>query len=295
MKYTTNLFESIKEALNKKSSGSDGSFKDFMKLEIGKTYLVRLIPNIQNPERTLFHYYHHLWNSVITNELVSVLCPTTYGERCPIDEYRSRIYKTQDKAEIERIKPIKRNENWLANVYVIKDPTNPDNQGQVKILRFGKQLDKIITSAISGDDAEDLGAKIFDLSENGCNLRIKVETNEGGYPTYVASKFTSSSPLEGNPDTDEIYESIKSLDTIFEHKSYDEVQKQFNIHFLGQTEESSTSVKTKSNSVTSNAVEDSDEDLEYTTPKKPIVQTKPDEEDNDIPMDDRIQDILKDL
>ena len=183
MKYTSSLFDSIKEAISKKSNGGESSFRDFLKLEIGKTYIVRLVPNIQNPERTFFHYFHHLWNSVVTNELVSVLCPATYGERCPIDEYRSKVYRTQDKNEIEKIKPIKRNENWLTNVYVVKDPTNPDNQGQIKILRYGKQLDKVITDAISGDDSADFGAKIFDLSEKGCNLRIKVETNEGGYPT----------------------------------------------------------------------------------------------------------------
>jgi hypothetical protein len=288
MKYTNNLFESIKEALNKKSSNSESGFRDFMKLEIGKTYLVRLIPNIQNPERTMFHYYHHLWNSVITNELVSVLCPATYGERCPIDEYRSKVYRTNDKSEIERIRPIKRNENWLANVYVIKDPTNPDNQGQIKILRYGKQLDKVITDAISGDDAADFGAKIFDLSEKGCNLRIKVETNEGGYPTYVASKFTSASPLEGNPDVDELYDSIKNLDSIFEHKSYEEINRLFNIHFLGNAEElSSKSSKTK--------VEEEDDFELPSTPKSATIAQRSTDEDDESPVNDRIEDILKDL
>jgi hypothetical protein len=51
--------------------------------------------------------------SVVTNQLVSTLCPTTYGERCPIDEYRSKIYRTNNEAEIKRISPIKRNENCL--------------------------------------------------------------------------------------------------------------------------------------------------------------------------------------
>ena len=288
MKYNTNLFESIKDALNKKNSGSDSSFKDFMKLEIGKTYLVRLIPNLANPERTIFHYYHHLWNSTVTNELVSALCPTTYGERCPIDEYRSKIYKSQDKNAIEKIKPIKRNENWLVNVYVIKDPTNPDNQGQTKILRYGKQLDKIITSAMSGDDEKDFGARIFDLSENGCNLRIKVEENEGGYPTYVSSRFVPKSALEGDPDTDSLYESVKSLDSIFEQKSYDDIAKLLKVHYLGDTEEAP-----KKQTVTSQ-----DED-EYVSVSKPtsnkIKESSDDDEFEDDSVNDRIKDILADL
>lgn len=286
MKYNNNLFESIKEALNKKSSTAESGFRDFMKLEIGNTYLVRLIPNVEAPERTFFHYFHHLWKSVVTNQLVSVLCPTTYGERCPIDEYRSKIYRTNNEDEIKRISPIKRNENWLANVYVIKDPTNPENQGQTKILRFGKQLNKVINDAISGDDADEFGSKIFDLSEKGCNLRIKVEANEGGYPTYVSSKFISASPLEGVSDIEEVYKSFKPLDTIFEHKSTEEISKMLKVHFLGEEEAPVSTTSTL-------------EEEEYIAPvaTKTVASSAVVEDNNEVFSDqnDRIQDILKDL
>lgn len=280
MKYTSNLFESIKEALNKKTTSESG-FRDFMKLEIGNTYLVRLIPNLQSPERTIYHYYHHLWKSVITNQLVSTLCPTTYGERCPIDEYRSKIYRTNNEAEIKRIQPIRRNENWLVNVYVVKDPTTPENQGQVKILRMGKQLNKIVTDAISGDDSEEFGSRIFDLSEKGCNLRIKVEQNEGGYPTYVSSKFMSPSLLDGATDLEAIYNSFKPMDTIFEHKSAEDINKLLKEHFLGE-EEVVVSSKTEV-----------EEEEEYITPPVSITEDKQEKQESST--DDRIQDLLKDL
>ena len=281
MKYTSNLFESIKEALNKKTTTESG-FRDFMKLEIGNTYLVRLIPNIQAPERTIYHYYHHLWKSAVTNQLVSVLCPTTYGERCPIDEYRSKIYRTNNEGEIKRIQPIRRNENWLVNVYVVKDPTTPENQGQVKILRMGKQLNKIVTDAISGDDSEEFGAKVFDLSEKGCNLRIKVEQNEGGYPTYVSSKFMSPSVLEGTTDLEAVYNSFKPMDGIFEHKTTEEINKLLKVHFLGEEEEV---VVHKTESV---------EEEEFITPPQSVLENKA-EQTQESNVDDRIQDLLKDL
>jgi hypothetical protein len=234
-KYTTSLFESIKDAINKNNNTTtESSFKDFMKLEIDKTYIVRLVPLVTNPERTFFHYYSHTWKSVSTNNIVSVLCPNTYGEKCPIDEYRSKIYSTKDDSQIEKIRPIKRNENWLVNVLVIKDPTNPENQGKVKILRYGKQLAKIIDSAITGDDSDEFGSKVFDLSENGCNLKIKVEKNEGGYATYVGSKFMSPSKVEGIDDIDEVYNSTNDLDSIFDHKSYVDIKKLLSTHFLGE-------------------------------------------------------------
>jgi hypothetical protein len=115
----------------------------------------------------------------------------TYGEKCPIDEYSSLVYSKKNEALIEQSKPLKRTEKWLYNALVIKDPTNPDNEGQVKIINAGTQLQKIIQSAIDGDDKDEFGYRIFDLSPNGCNLRIKVETNDGGYPSYVSSKFIS--------------------------------------------------------------------------------------------------------
>lgn len=287
-KYTSSLFESIKEALNKNTS-TESAFKDFLKMEVDKTYIVRLIPNVKNPERTLFHYYNHTWKSNLNNQVVSVLCPNTYGDKCPIDEYRSKIYNSKDQAEIEKIRPIKRNENWMVNVFVIKDPTNPDNQGKVKILRYGKQLAKIIESAIAGDDSDEFGERIFDLSEKGCNLKIKVEKNEGGYATYVGSKFMSPSKLEGAENIDELYNSINELDAIFEHKSYDDIKKLFKVHFLGEVEETKVeeSVEededyTIANSTTSSSVEKAVEPSSAST-------------DEMSEEDKKMQEILKDL
>jgi len=285
MKYSTNLFESIKEALNKKSSSeSNAGYRDFLKLEIGNTYVIRLVPNVAAPERTLFHYFHHIWKSVVTNQLVSVLCPNTYGDTCPIDEYRSKVYSTKNETEIERIKPIRRNENWLCNVYVVKDPTNPDNQGQMKVLRFGKQLYKVISEAINGDDADEFGSRIFDLSDKGCNLRIKVEANEGGYPSYTSSKFLTPSALEGVQDTEELYKSAKELDGIFDHKTRDEISTLLKVHFLGEE-----LVKTDSSDV--------EDDSPFIAP----ISTKSTHNDELVEtsvtssQEDALQDILKDL
>ena len=286
-KYTQSLFESIKESINKNTAQSGESrFKDFMKFEVDKTYVVRLLPSVSNPERTFFHYYSHTWKSVTNNNVMSVLCPNTYGEVCPIDEYRSKVYMTKDDSQIERIKPIKRNENWLVNAYVIKDPTNPENQGKVKIIRYGKQLAKIIDAAISGDDADEFGPKIFDLSESGCNLKIKVEKNEGGYATYVGSKFSSPSRVEDLGDADSIYSATFNLDDIFDHKSYDDIKSLFSKHFLGETEEVIEVNKNEPEP------ENFDSYAEITNTGNQSNQSKNDEETDE---DRKMQEILNDL
>jgi hypothetical protein len=230
--------------------------------------------------------------------MISFLCPTTYGEKCPIEEYRSRIYRTKNESEIDKTRPIKRNESWLANVYVVKDPTNPDNEGKVKILRYGKQLNKIITDAISGDEADEFGAKVFDLSENGCSFKIKVEQNEGGYPTYVSSKFMSPSKLDEIDDIDEIYTQIKELDKIFNHKTYAEIKELLDFHFLGLEKDSQDAQQTLSENEDANY--DNMVEIESNAgifEKKNVVEKKKVKEETDSfdDADAKIEEILKDL
>jgi len=244
MKYNTSLFESIKDSLNKKQQTSDSGFKDFLKLEKDNTYIVRLLPNVENFEKTFLHYYSHVWKSNKDSSMVNVFCPNSYGERCPVDEYRSKVWKSGSEEEKESIKPLKRNENWLVNVFVIKDPTNPENQGKIKILRYGKQLDKIIMNAIQGDESEEFGPRIFDLSENGCNLKIKVESNEGGYATYVASRFQSPTEISDLENPDSIYESIKNLEDIFKQQSYEDIQNTLDTHWFNKTSSVKNQTKT---------------------------------------------------
>jgi hypothetical protein len=292
-KYTSNLFDSIKDALNKKTT-TESSFKDFMKMETGKTYVVRLLPNLEHPDRTFFHYFHHMWKSAVTNNMISFLCPTTYGEKCPIEEYRSRVYRSKNENEIEKTRPIKRNESWLANVFVIKDPTNPENEGKVKILRYGRQLDKIITGAISGDESEEFGPKIFDASEKGCSFKIKVEQNSGGYPEYVSSKFMSPSKLDDVSDVDEVYSQIKQLDSIFTHKTYEEIEELLNVHFLG-LEKGETPKKQQQKPV-HEEIEDIDSMVEIERfAGSSSASAKSDNNSDFDDADAKIQEILKDL
>jgi gp32 DNA binding protein like len=276
-KYNSNIFDSLKDALSTKEV--ENAFKDFLKMEPDKTYIVRLLPNMEDGKRTRFHYYQHVFPSLLSTKKISVLCPHTYGEKCPIDEYRSKAYAGKNETLIEQTKPLKRSEKWLYNVLVIKDPTNPDNQGQVKILNAGIQLNKIIQNAIDGDDKDEFGYRIFDLSPNGCNLKIKVEKNDGGYPTYVSSKFMSPSEIDDLDDADEVYGKVKSLDTIFQHKSYDEIKNLMDVHFFGKD------VSTENESDDEVIEDEVEVTTTDTTTSKPALSEH----------DKKMQDILKDL
>jgi hypothetical protein len=98
-------------------------------------------------------------------------------------------------------------------------------------LRFGKQLHNIIDNAINGEDADEFGIKVFDLSPQGVNLKIKVD-EQGGYANYTASRFTSASDLKlSTEQIDKIYESTVDLKGVLTVRPYDELKKMLDEHY----------------------------------------------------------------
>jgi len=278
--FTTSMFESIKGALTKNNEATSSKFKDILKTEAGNTYTVRLLPNVKDPAKTFFHYYSYGWNSFATGQLITAVSPTTWNQRDPIAEERYRVLRNGTEKEKGKALAIKRRENWLVNCYVVNDPVNSDNNGKIKVIRFGRQLHKIIMDAIEGEEAAELGARIFDLSAKGCNLRIKVE-KQGDYPTYVSSKFSTPKEIEGLDEADfnKIYNSAFDLETYVTVKSYDELKTILDEHYHGTKDVEET------------------ETVQETSAPKPTVEvvakkaTKKATEDDD----DSIKELLKDL
>ena len=230
--FTSNMFESIKSAFTKQAEENSNKFKDYLRTEAGNTYTVRLLPNVKNPAKTFFHYYSYTWNSFQNGQLVRVISPATWGQRDPIAEERFRVLRTGTEEEKKKAGALIRRESWLVNVYVINDPVNAGNNGQNKVFRFGKQVNKIVKDAISGEEAADFGPRIFDLSPNGCSFRIKVE-KQGDYPTYVSSRFMPSKEIEGlSADAyQSIYQNIFDLESYVTMKSYDEIKTILDEHY----------------------------------------------------------------
>lgn len=226
------MFDSIKSALTKSNEGTNTKFKDYLKTEPGNTYTVRLLPNVKDPNKSFLHYYSYAWNSFADGKLINVISPTTWGQRDPIAEEGYRIRRNGTEEEKDKARALNRKESWLVNVYVENDPVRPENNGTIKVLRYGRQLGKIIMDAIEGEDAADFGPRIFDLSPNGCSFRIKVE-KQGDFPTYVSSKFALPKAVVGlDPSSyDEIYNNIFDLESYLTVKSYDELKELLDIHY----------------------------------------------------------------
>ena len=281
--FTSSMFESIKDALSNDNQSSDQAWREIMKTEKGKMYTVRLLPNTKDPAKTFFHYYSHAWESFQTGQFINLLSPQTFQERDPIGEFRYKVMRQGTPEEKQKAEAIKRREQWMINVFVVEDPTNPENEGKVKILRYGRQLNKIIMDAIEGDDADQFGMRVFDLSENGCSLRIKVE-DQGGYPTYVASKFLMPSAVDGLSDS--VFDNLHDLEAVNAVKSYEELQSTLDEHYHCVQPDSTSTVAKQSQ----NVVKEDDDDIPFDSPSS-SSSVKAEDLDDD-PLDD---DVVKDL
>lgn len=278
---TSSMFQSIKEALAKSESSSGNPlYKEILRFKEGNTYVLRLLPNIKEPSKTFYHFFTHGWNSFATGQYVSALSLQTIGQPDPIGRERYRLSKTGTSEEKKKVEAVKWQEQWYVNVYVVDDPVNPQNNGTVKIFRYGKKLDQKITSAISGDDSDEFGAKVFDLSSSGVNFKLKVEKNQGGYITYDSSRFTSPIDLGLTKDQQkEIYDSVFDLSTVNQLKTEEELMKMWSTHFLCLDESKQVSPIQESVAVKSVEVK----------PKSPTS-----EEDGEI-SDEMVEELLKGL
>jgi hypothetical protein len=229
--FNTTMFQSIKAALSKnEEKSSAGLYNEILKTVPGNTYTVRLLPYAQDPSKTFFHYFIHGWTSFSSGQYVQAISPQTFSERDPISEERFRVLRTGSELEKEKMQAVRRSEKWLVNVYVVEDPTNPENNGTVKLLRYGKQLQKIIMEAIEGEDAEEFGPRIFDLGTEGVSFKIKVE-QQGEYPTYVSSRFTSAGKLNlTHEEQEKIYSKVHKLEEVFTVKSFDDLKQMIDEH-----------------------------------------------------------------
>ena len=291
---TKSMFEAIKQSLSnsEKGAGGNGLYKEILKFTAGNTYLLRIVPNPKAPTESIFKYFNHAWTSNSTGKFVSHRCPGTFGESCPIDTYYLKTYRTGTESEKKASADLSRKTSWMTNVYVIEDPTNRANEGQVKILRYGKELAKIIDSALEGDDAAEFGVeKVFDV-EGGCTLRIKCEARAGGAKgskmmvTYASSKFLSPSKID--VDIAKVYDSVHDLTAVDKSTTPADMQRLLDEHYFNLTTGSSA------------PQEEDEEETTYNTTSVPSetetdYQPSTNEVDLNESTDEKLKKLLADL
>ncbi|CAL9971623.1 single strand DNA binding protein [Vibrio phage D479] len=136
-------------------------------------------------------------------------CPSTIEQPCPCCKANGELWNTIPEAEQKDrnsqhptkklVQKRKRGLSYWANIVVIKDEANPDNEGKVFKYRFGsKILDKITAAAQSDKDLGIEGTDVTCVFE-GANFALKVK-RVSGFPNYDDSKFGNSAELFGGDE-----------------------------------------------------------------------------------------------
>jgi hypothetical protein len=146
-------------------------------------------------------------------------CLTTVGEKCPVCEHNSGLWNSGVEANKDIVRKQKRRLSYLANIYVVSDPAHPENDGTVRLFKFGKKIFDKISEAMNPEFADETPLNPFDLWE-GANFKMKIRNVEG-YRNYDKSEFAAQGALsDDETKLETIYNKEHSLKEFVEKKNF---------------------------------------------------------------------------
>ena len=214
------------EKLNDTGSKDDERFwKPVMDKGGTGSAIIRFLPAPEGCDLPWVQVWSHAFQS--NGKWMIDNCLTTLGQNCPVCEANRELWNTGSKDNQNIVRDRKRKLSYFANIYVVKDPANPDNEGRVFLYKFGKKIfDKIMASMQPEfDDEEPINP--FDFWK-GANFKLKL-VKKDGYWNYDKSEFAPSSALlEDDDELETIYKSLNNLNDFVapsEFKSYEDLKK----------------------------------------------------------------------
>jgi hypothetical protein len=147
-------------------------------------------------------------------------CLTTLNEKCPVCEHNSTLWNSGVESNKEIVRKQKRKLSYVANIYVVSDPSNPENEGTVRLFKFGKKIFDKITEAMNPEFADEKPLNPFDFWE-GANFKLKIRNVEG-YRNYDKSEFSDPSALFDGDDAklEKLYAQEHSLKEFLDRKNF---------------------------------------------------------------------------
>ena len=227
LKRNRNAFDSLKKAMEVPSSTAEAGSKDdtrFWQPEVDKAgngmAIIRFLPapaadgdDALPWVRVFNHGFQGPGGWYIENSL------TTLNQKDPVSEYNSILWNSGIEANKEIARKQKRRLTYISNILVVSDPKNPENEGQIRLYKFGKKIFDKISEAMNPEFADETPLNPFDFWE-GANFKIKIRQVEG-YRNYDKSEFDSITPVDGDDEKLEaIWKKEYSLKEFLEPKQF---------------------------------------------------------------------------
>jgi len=226
------LTEKLVKQVEKMNTTSGGADERLWKPEMDKTgvgsAVIRFLPAPDGEDVPWVKMYTHAFQGpggwYIENSL------TTIGQKDPVSEYNRGLWNSGSEKDKDTVRKQKRKLSYYSNIYVVKDPANPANEGKVFLFKYGKKIfDKILNAMQPEFDDED-PINPFDFWQ-GANFKIKI-VKKDGYWNYDKSEFDRVAPLLDDDDALEaLWKKEYSLSAITapdQFKSYEDLEKRMN-------------------------------------------------------------------
>ena len=205
LKSNRNSFDKLTKAIESINTPAEGSKEDdrFWQPEVDKAgngmAVIRFLPApaVDGDDalpwvRVFNHGFQGPGGWYIENSL------TTLNQKDPVSEYNSVLWNSGIEANKEIARKQKRRLTYIANVLIVSDPKNPENEGQIKLYKFGKKIFDKLTEAMNPQFEDEKAINPFDFWD-GANFKIKIRQVEG-YRNYDKSEFESPSALFDGDD-----------------------------------------------------------------------------------------------
>ena len=215
----------VAEPQSQKQSYSDDRFWKPELDKSGNGYAVfRFLPAVKNEDLPWARLWSHAFQGpggwYIENSL------TTLNKKDPVSESNSLLWNSGVEADKEIARKRKRKLSYIANVLIINDAKHPENEGQVKLFKFGKKIFDKITEAMKPEFEDEKPINPFDFWE-GANFKLKIRKVDG-YWNYDKSEFDSPTAIADNDESiEEIWNKQYALKPFLapeNFKSYDELK-----------------------------------------------------------------------
>ena len=150
------------EKMNKGSNGVDDRLWKPEVDKAGNGYaVIRFLPAPDGEDLPWAKLYTHAFQAsggwYIENSL------TTLGQKDPVSEHNSQLWNSGVDSDKEVARKQKRKLSYYSNVYVVKDPSNPANEGKVFLFRYGKKIFDKITAAMQPEFEDEQAINPFDF------------------------------------------------------------------------------------------------------------------------------------
>ena len=221
---TSKLVKEVEKMNNTSGGGDDRLWKPEMD-KTGNGYaVIRFLPAPDGEELPWAKMYSHAFQGpggwYIENSLTSL------GQKDPVSEYNTTLWNNGTDAGKELARKQKRKLTYISNIYVVKDPSNPENEGKVFLYKYGKKIFDKLTAAMQPEFEDEEAIDPFDFWQ-GANFKLKAK-NVAGYRNYDSSEFAATSALLDDDDAMEaIWKKEHSLAELVandQFKTYDELK-----------------------------------------------------------------------